>query len=196
MVLFQSRKRPPAMRMRSRPEISCLSMVKSGAVRPTSQDRTSSNPIRMNIARKRPIFRAISRRAAGSRSTRIEMKMTLSIPNTSSSTVNVTNAIQASGLTRRSSIGALSDRNAQRLPGADEDPIQDRREQQPFDGVIHVLVAAFQRLARIAQVIREPEDPVQQPDLVAGDVLGLARAHERALHPVIELADQRIGQRP
>ncbi len=42
------------MRMRSRPEISCLVTVKSGAVSPTSHDRTSSSPMRMNMARKRP----------------------------------------------------------------------------------------------------------------------------------------------
>ena len=53
--------------------------------------------MRMNIARKRPIRRAFSRLAAGSRSTRIEMKMMLSMPSTSSSAVRVRKAIQTWG---------------------------------------------------------------------------------------------------
>ena len=62
----------------------------------------------MNIARKSPMRRANSRRAGGSLSTRIEMKITLSIPSTSSSAVSVANAIQASGLVSSSSIWCTS----------------------------------------------------------------------------------------
>ena len=51
----------------------------------------------MNMARNRPIRRARSPRSLGSLSTRIEMKMTLSIPSTSSSAVSVKNAIHTCG---------------------------------------------------------------------------------------------------
>src|SRR5689334_6281875 len=95
------------MRIRSRPESSAPVMVNSGAVRPTSHESVSSNPTRMNIARNRPIRRAFSRSAGGSLSTRIEMKMMLSMPSTSSSAVNVKKAIQTWGserIVRRASI--------------------------------------------------------------------------------------------
>ena len=52
--------------------------------------------MRMNIARKRPVFRARSRSAAGSLPARIEMKTMLSMPRTISRTVSVRRAIQPS----------------------------------------------------------------------------------------------------
>ena len=61
MVDFHTRNRPPAMRMRSRPEMSVPMTVNSGAVSPTIHDSTSSRPMRMNIARNRPMRRAFSR---------------------------------------------------------------------------------------------------------------------------------------
>jgi hypothetical protein len=70
------------------------STVNSGAVRPTIHDSISSRPTRMNMARNSPILRARSRCTGGSLSTRIEMKMMLSMPSTSSSAVNVKKAIQ------------------------------------------------------------------------------------------------------
>jgi hypothetical protein len=84
--------------MRSRPEISVPVIVNSGAVRPTIHESASSSPTRMNIARNRPIRRAVSRSRGGSRSTRMEMKMMLSMPSTSSSAVNVKKAIQTCGI--------------------------------------------------------------------------------------------------
>src|SRR5579859_4045486 len=83
--------------MASRPEISCPSAVNRGCVNPITQASRKSSPTRMNIARNRPSLRATSRRCCGSLSTRIEMKMMLSIPSTSSSAMRVTNAIQACG---------------------------------------------------------------------------------------------------
>jgi hypothetical protein len=88
VVAFQTRNRPPAIRIRSRPEISWPSTVNSGATRPTIQASTSSSPMRMNIAMNRPMRRASSRFSGGSLSTRIEMKMMLSMPSTSSSAVS------------------------------------------------------------------------------------------------------------
>ena len=101
-VAFQIRNSPPASRIRSRPEISLPSTVKIGAVRPMIQASVSSSAMRMNIARNRPMRRATSRCAGGSRSTRIEMKTMLSMPSTSSSAVSVANAIQACGSVRSS----------------------------------------------------------------------------------------------
>jgi hypothetical protein len=78
----------------SRPEMPA-EHVNTGSVRPTIHDSTSSRPMRMNIARNRPMRRANSCFSLGSLSTRIEMKMMLSMPSTSSSAVRVKKAIQA-----------------------------------------------------------------------------------------------------
>src|SRR5258708_15071244 len=97
LVLFHRRKRPPAIRMRSRPEISWRKTEKSGSTSPLIQASRNSRPMRMNMARARPILRARSLLAPGSLSTRMEMKMMLSMPSTSSSAVSVRKAIQACG---------------------------------------------------------------------------------------------------
>src|SRR5215470_7429802 len=65
--------------------------------------------MRMNIARNNPSFLASSRLAGSSLSTRMEMKIRLSMPSTSSSTVSVTNAIQTWGSASSSTLGARSD---------------------------------------------------------------------------------------
>src|SRR6266513_3038416 len=96
-VLFHRRKRPPAIRMRSRPEISWRRIVKSGSISPLIQASRKRSPMRMNMARNNPILRASSRRASGTLSTRMEMKMMLSMPSTSSSAVSVRKAIQVWG---------------------------------------------------------------------------------------------------
>ena len=49
-----------------------------------------------------------------------------------------------------------------------------------LSGVVDVLVAGLQPLARHAQVVREAEDAVEQADLVAGHVLGLASRARRS----------------
>ena len=76
--------------------------VKKGSVSPTIQDRMNSRPMRMNMAMNKPILRASSCWALGSLSTRIEMKMMLSIPSTSSNRVRVANAIQICGFDNNS----------------------------------------------------------------------------------------------
>ncbi len=107
VVLFQIRNRPPRIRIRSRPEISMPNTLNSGVTSPTIQASTSSRPMRMNIAMKSPRRRANSRLAFGSLSTRIEMKMMLSMPSTSSSRVSVAKAIQVWGLVRSSIMAGL-----------------------------------------------------------------------------------------
>src|SRR5581483_4589490 len=94
--------------MRSRPENSSPNTVNRVPVRPAIQVRIRSNPMRMNMAMNSPVLRATSRRFWGSLSTSIEMKMTLSMPSTSSSAVRVANAIQACGSVRMSIIGISS----------------------------------------------------------------------------------------
>src|SRR5262245_45080698 len=96
-VLLPSRNTPPTRRMRSRPEISCPSTVKSGAVRRMIQDSEKSSAIRSSMASPSPRVRARCCCAGGSFPTRIEMKMTLSMPSTSSSAVSVKNAIHVCG---------------------------------------------------------------------------------------------------
>ena len=56
----------------------------------------------MTIAINKPMRRANSRCAAGNLSTRMEMKMMLSMPSTNSRAVRVAKAIQASGEVKRS----------------------------------------------------------------------------------------------
>src|SRR5438270_136376 len=70
---------------------------KNGSVRPTSHASTARRAIRINIASTRPRRRIASRRAAGSLSASMEMKMMLSMPRTSSSATSVANASQACG---------------------------------------------------------------------------------------------------
>ena len=57
----------------------------------------NSSAMRVSIASARPVMRADSRRSGGSRLTRIEMKMMLSMPSTISSADSVMNAIHAWG---------------------------------------------------------------------------------------------------
>src|SRR5215210_7286789 len=97
-VLLPSRKSPPRIRIRSRPEISCPSTVNSGAVSPMTQLRDNSNRTRMTSAIPSPRRRASCCLSSGSLSTRIEMKMMLSIPSTISRANNVRKAIHISGL--------------------------------------------------------------------------------------------------
>ena len=81
------------------------STVNKGAVKPMIHVNRNNKPMRMNMARNKPILRACSRCAAGNLSTRMEMKMTLSMPSTSSSAVSVAKAIQAAGEERSSITG-------------------------------------------------------------------------------------------
>ena len=60
-VALASRKRPPPMRMRSRPEKSCSKSVNSGSVRVTTQLMPSSSRMRMPMAATMPTRRALSR---------------------------------------------------------------------------------------------------------------------------------------
>jgi hypothetical protein len=92
------------MRIRSRHENGCPAIVKTGCVSPAIHEIVSSSRIRIPIASPRPMIRARSRSAKGRRWTRMEMKITLSIPRTISSTVSVSRATQVSGFVR-SSIG-------------------------------------------------------------------------------------------
>jgi len=96
-VDLKSRNRPPARRIRSRPEIPLPSTVKSGDVSFTIQASEASRPMRMNMASPNPSRRALGCCRFGSLPTRIEMKITLSMPSTISSTVSVSSAIQLSG---------------------------------------------------------------------------------------------------
>jgi hypothetical protein len=76
--------------------------LNNGAVSPITQDSEKSNATRMINASDRPVIRARSRCSSGSLPDRIEMKMTLSTPRTTSRTSSVRKATQASGLSRRS----------------------------------------------------------------------------------------------
>ncbi len=64
-------------------------------------DAANSSPIRMIMARERPRLRALACCSTGSLLAKIEMKMTLSTPRTTSSTNRVRKATNNSGLKSR-----------------------------------------------------------------------------------------------
>ena len=91
------RKSPPTSRIRSRPEKPCPATANSGAVSRMIQVMESSSRMRVTNAPPSPSERARGCSVAGSFPARMEMKMTLSMPRTISSTVRVRSAIHASG---------------------------------------------------------------------------------------------------
>ena len=86
--------------MMSRQDSATLSTVMTGSVRPISQTSRLSSRMRNTSASSRPIWRARFACAGGMRDTITDRKMTLSMPSTISSAVNVNSAAQASGLVK------------------------------------------------------------------------------------------------
>ncbi len=110
LVAFHNRNRPPAIRIRSRPENAVSKLgtpLKPGspvmprsiteACRVTSQPISISRQMRMIRARARPIRRAFCCCSGGSLFDRIAMNTRLSIPSTISSAMRVMSAAQAAG---------------------------------------------------------------------------------------------------
>ena len=91
------RNRPPTSRIRSRPENPWSSSVSSGCVRRITQVMESSSITRVTKAPASPNDRARGCCATGSRPLRMEMKMMLSMPRTTSSTESVKSEIHAFG---------------------------------------------------------------------------------------------------
>ena len=101
LVAFQIRNRPPAIRIRSFHENAFPNTVKTGWINPTSQAMIDSSASRITRARPMPMRRTRVRCSGGSLFDRIEMKIRLSIPSTTSITTRVTSAAQAAGSVRR-----------------------------------------------------------------------------------------------
>src|SRR5579871_5729220 len=118
-TLFHSRNKPPVPSTRSRPEKSWPNACSSGVVSVASQVTDSSSRMRVSIARPRPTIRAGPCCADGRRSTRIDRKMTLSTPSTTSSTVSVASDSHAAG-----SVSSVSMAPA---PGRGSGQVVDRR---------------------------------------------------------------------
>jgi hypothetical protein len=97
VVAFQTRNRPPAIRMRSRHEKPWPNASKSGVVRRTMIAIVPRSASRRMSARAMPMRRARLRCCSGSLFVRIEMKMRLSIPSTTSIATRVASAAQAAG---------------------------------------------------------------------------------------------------
>ncbi len=76
--------------------------VSTACVRPISHTNRLSSKTRNNNANARPIWRACLACGGGIRETMTDRKMTLSMPSTISSAVNVDNAAHASGLVNSS----------------------------------------------------------------------------------------------
>ncbi len=85
------------MRMKSLTENSSSPSVTIGSVSVMIQPAANTSSTRMSMARVRPRFRARACWATGSREERIEMKITLSTPSTSSSTKSVRKTAIRSG---------------------------------------------------------------------------------------------------
>jgi hypothetical protein len=83
--------------MRSRPDTGCANSENSGRVRRTIQAMLIRRMSRVPNAPRRPSRRARGCWALGSFPARIEMKMMLSIPRTTSSTVSVRSPTHALG---------------------------------------------------------------------------------------------------
>ena len=90
LVAFHTRKRPPAIRIRSRQEKPWPKAVKTGWVSPTMKEIVASSTSRMISAAEMPRRRALTRCSGGSLLVRIEMKMRLSMPSTTSIAISVT----------------------------------------------------------------------------------------------------------
>ena len=110
LVAFQTRKRPPAIRIRSRQEKPCPKAVKTGWVSPTMKEMVASRTSRMRSAAEMPRRRALTRCSGGSLLVRIEMKMRLSMPSTTSIAISVTMAAHPAGLVRKAKCGARASR--------------------------------------------------------------------------------------
>ena len=93
--------------MRSRPENPMPSTLKRSAVNPMIQLAANSSAIRRNIASESPTIRARFCCSRGSFAARIEMKTTLSMPSTISSTSSVAKAMSSSGLKASSMVAIL-----------------------------------------------------------------------------------------
>src|SRR6266851_7705364 len=78
----------------------------------------------------------------------------------------------------------------------DEDPVQQSAQDKPLGGVVRELAFTLERFRRKPQVIREAEDLVEHAHVVTGHVLGLARADDGGLVPVIDGGHDAAGQRP
>jgi hypothetical protein len=97
LVAFQTRNSPPAIRIRSRQEKACPNRLKTGAVSPTIHATEARSRRRMTSASPMPIRRACSRVSSGSLLDRIEMKMRLSMPSTTSIAMSVASAAHTAG---------------------------------------------------------------------------------------------------
>src|SRR3990170_7980899 len=84
-------------RIRSRPDTSNPNTAKRGSFKPIIHESEKSNATRDITAIERPSVRARFRSSKGSLPARIEMKMTLSTPRTSSSEVSIKREIQICG---------------------------------------------------------------------------------------------------
>src|SRR6516164_334159 len=83
--------------MRSRPEKLWPPICSQGCTRRVSHTTENSNAMRVSIASARPLMRAVACDCGGNRPTRIEMKMTLSMPRTISSSDSARKASQRCG---------------------------------------------------------------------------------------------------
>src|SRR5688500_1115504 len=113
VVALTSRNTPPAIRIRSRQEISKRQNESTGAVSDMTQEMLASRPSRISRASERPMMRARSRFSGGSLSARMAMKIRLSTPSTISSATRVRSPTQTVGseshsmVTASGSVGAI-----------------------------------------------------------------------------------------
>src|SRR5450631_1211053 len=80
--------------------------------------------------------------------------------------------------------------------GSDKDPVKKSAEDQPLGDVVRELALALQRFGRQPKVIRDAEDLVEDANVVARHVLGLARANDGCLVPMIDRGHDAARQRP
>src|SRR5262245_5412095 len=124
----------------------------SGEVSRASQPIVSSRAMRANIARKRPMRRAVSRRSGGRRPHRIAMKTMLSMPRTISSEVRVRSATRFSAVKRsckaRRLRGGTEGRGDDNLPPLPRTLEQGSAARMAAVVVVRDLVKEFRRFRR------------------------------------------------
>src|SRR5450631_179870 len=73
-----------------------------------------------------------------------------------------------------------------RISPLNEEPVEKSAQQQPFDGEVGEPAFLLEDLARDPQAIGEAEDRVEDAHMVTCHVIGLARANDGRLVPVID----------
>src|SRR6266540_2333518 len=166
------RKRPPPIKIRSRHESERSNRVTTGWVSRISQVRPPSMMTRNTNASVKPIWRARFALCWSRRDTRSEMKITLSMPSTISSTVNVTSAAHALGSVSRSSMNQVRSFSTSPAQKARAEEVEAEGTQRGGDPRARIEVAAKGRSG-------QDRPDAEEHDIHRSQARNPQRMHER-----------------